>query len=242
MIGGVILAVTPRCGGGKSETDKKSVGAVQEYDRTKADEQQLDTVSDETGKRYIKDVTFEPELIRANSEITLNLETDGSIPSAFRVVYIFWKNGENIQEGDANMSEEYAYEKGDLFTGEVRLMEGDVIVERKRTEMREVVNSRPVIENVELPEFKGFGIYRFKVTVSDIDRDPVTLRVEGENLPDGFSVDHEYSEVVYQMDEAPPEILKFIIAADDGSGGIDKKQVTINFPRGPKESGSGEAS
>jgi hypothetical protein len=163
------------------------------------------------------------------------MESNGSIPSGYRVVYVFWKNGNSFQESESDMVDGYSYEKGDLFTGEVRLLDGDMIIERKRTEMREVINSRPVIEDVELPAFKGFGVYRFKVTVEDIDKDPVTLRVEGENLPDGFSVDHESSEVVYQMDEAPPEVLKFMIAADDGFGGVDKKQVTISFPRGEEK-------
>ena len=235
LIGGVVLMITPRCGGGKSEEEKKTTGAIKEYDRTSKVEDQRGDDSSEPRQTYMKSITFEPEVIHTDSEITLRLETSGTIPSNFRIVYVFWKNGKNFQEGDSDTVDPYAYERGDLFVGEVLLMEDDNVAERKRTEGREVINTHPVIEDMVIPEIKGFGIYRIQVAVKDVDNDPITIRLEGESLPGGLTVDSETSEVVYQMDEAPPEKLQFIIVADDGYGGTDKKQVTVNFRKNPPE-------
>ena len=177
----------------------------------------------------IKKAYFASRIARADSEMKLKVETREPLKENQHLSFIFWKNGKKLQETHEDTLPPSSFKKGDVLFADVLLYQDNQLITKKRTEMVQIVNSSPVIKEVIFPQVKGPGTYTLKVKAEDPDGDSLTFSLKKEALPVDVQIDPSTGDVTCTLDENTPEILKFIIGVDDGSGGKITKVVTMNF-------------
>lgn len=197
-------------------------------------------------KTWIKRAYFTPNRIQSGTQLKIRVETaEPPEDSEIVFVYSYWKNGSQMQEYKGDTLPPTAYKKGDLVYADVEFYINGQLSEKARSEVVEIANSSPVIEEVQIPQISGPGAYSIALKCKDIDEDQIKYSLlpakEGGDVWPGLSIDSASGNVTLTLgDTAPPKLLKFVISADDGDGGITKKIVSINFqinqpPPKPKE-------
>jgi hypothetical protein len=181
------------------------------------------------GTGMIKKVYYASRIARAGSKMKIKVETTEPLKENQYLSFIWWRNGKKLEETQEATLPISSFKKGDVIFTDVLLYQDNQLIERKRTEMVQIVNSRPVIKEVIFPQVKGPGTYTLKVKAEDPDGDPLTFSIEKEALPVDVQINPSTGVVTCILDENTPEILKFIIGVDDGSGVKTKKVVTMNF-------------
>jgi len=233
----LMLFWTAACGGGGSElaedanetaaTGEDVLGSDPEPETGKS---KTNSAEKKLSSAIIKSVSFLPAVLRSNSNIEIKVETFTPKEGADYFVYVFCRNGEVFKEKRDNNLEAGDYKKGDLFYTEVKLYDGaNNLLEEQRTDLTEIQNSAPTIKSINIPNFRGFGLYEIKVMAEDSDGDQLAYSLEGENRPASLSIDPTSGIITYQFSDPPPEELKFIVVVKDSDGAMVKKQVTIPF-------------
>lgn len=250
----VLIVVGPAaCGGG--DKDPGDTSDIKKYDRSQtarklaeAEAEDVDIYAydeeEETGEEadakakgsgLIRSASLSPDTLRADSTITIKTKTAAPLNDNQTLKYKYWKNGQPMEETKENQLFPLSFKKHDVFFADVMLKEGDQLIARKRTEMKPVLNSPPIIEKVTLPDIQGPGTYEFTVTAKDIDDDQIAFSLEADDLPVEVDarIDPDTGTVTCTLDDNPPESIKFTIAADDGDRGVTKKIVSVRFFRRP---------
>lgn len=185
---------------------------------------------------WIKSVKLTPQKDESGTSIKIEAETAAPDEEKDeRITYVFWCNNRKFAERGENVIPSSIYKRGDLVAAEVLFYRGDQLLAKKRSEPLLVENTAPVIQKVELPDISGPGIYSFKITADDEDGDQLTYTLSSpdkeKTLPQGFTIDNANGIITFKLAENQkmPPVLKFIINANDGGGGIAKKAVTLNF-------------
>ena len=168
-------------------------------------------------------------MARADAAIKINVETREPIEENQYLSFIYWRNGKKFTETNEDTLPPFSFKKGDVIYTDVLLYQDGQLIEKKRTKMIRIKNSRPVIKEVKFPEVKGPGTYTLNVIAEDRDKDQLTFSLEKEELPVDVQVDRSTGVITCILDKKTPEILKFIIVVDDGDGGVEKKVLTMKF-------------
>lgn len=249
--------VSISCGSG-SETDPTDTSDIKKYDRSKTtlskENESGDTYSQIDGEPVdsektvkpggmLKKVSISPKKIRVDSTTTIEVETAAPLEDNQYLAYIVWKNSKALEETKEATVPPNTFKKHTILFADVLLYENEQLIAKKRTEMYVVLNSPPEIEEVILPEIKGPGTYKFTVKAKDADNDNLTFSLEmakpeGEDEAETMplvdaQIDASSGEVTCTLDENLPDSFKFIIAANDGDGGITKKIVSMRFFKRP---------
>jgi hypothetical protein len=179
---------------------------------------------------WIQKISFLKKPGKKGTQLKIRVQTAIPLEENHYYSYIYWKNGEKLEKTKRNTLPHSAFKKGDLIFVDVILHQDDEIVEQRRSDMLHITNSSPVIEEVEIPEIEGPGIYRFPVKAQDPDGDKITFTMQGKALPEELTIDPTTGTITFSPTEkAPPKKIKFTITADDGDGGIAKKAVSITI-------------
>ena len=225
----------------RSQTAKKLAEAESEdadiyYDEEEEDEETVEEAGAK-GSGFITSVSLSPETLRADSTITIKTKTAAPLNDNQTLIYKYWKNGQPLEETKETQFSPSSFKKHDVFFADVMLYEADQLIAKKRTGVKPVLNSPPMIEKVNLPNVQGPGTYEFTVTAKDIDDDQITFSLEADDLPVEVDarIDPDTGTVTCTLDDNPPESIKFTIVADDGDRGVTKKIVSMRFFRGPRK-------
>lgn len=250
----LIVVGLAACGGG--DEDPGDTSNIKKYDRSQTAKKMAETETDQTdvygydeeeeetgeeagakGSGFITSVSLSPETMRADSIITIKTKTAAPLNENQTLTYKYWKNGQPLEETKETQLSPSSFKKHDVFFADVMLYEADQLVAKKRTGVKPVLNSPPMIEQVTLPNVQGPGTYEFTVTAKDIDEDQITFSLEADDLPVEVDarIDPGTGTVTCTLDDNPPESIKFTIAADDGDRGVTKKIVSMRFFRGPRK-------
>jgi hypothetical protein len=246
----LIVVGLAACGGGDEAPGDTS--DIKKYDRAqtarKQAEQQDETYQyqedydteeekePERKKGLISAADISPGILRVDSDITVKVKTAEPLEENQYLIYKTWKNKELLEETkDPPQFPAFTFKKHDVLFTEVTLYEENQLIAKKRTNMLQVLNSPPVIEQVTLPDVQGPGTYEFVVTAKDIDDDQITFSLEADDLQVDAQIDPDTGTVTCILDDNPPESIKFTIVADDGDRGVTKKIVFMRFFRRPKK-------
>jgi hypothetical protein len=208
-------------------------------------------------KSFIKRAYFTPQKVESGQALKIKVDTIFSEESEketekdYYFSYIFWKNSEKLVETPEDTLTPENYRKGDLIFADVLLYYNGDIIEKKRSEVVQIVNSSPVFKEIDIPPIEGPGIYTITMKVEDQDNDKIKYSLlpppgsQDKNLPEGLAINPGAGTVTLTLGEnPPPEKLEFIIAAEDGDGGSARKVVTITFkitrPKEQKEEEEGK--
>ena len=247
----VLIAVgLTACGGGdedpgdtskikkndRSQTARKLAEAeTEDADIYYEEEEETAEEAETSTRKMITSASLSPEILRADSTITIKTKTAAPLNDNQTLTYKYWKNGQPLEETKETELSPLSFKKHDVFFADVMLYEADQLIAKKRTEIKPVLNTPPMIEQVTLPDVQGPGTYEFTVTAKDIDDDQITFSLEADHLPAEVDarIAPDTGTVTCTLDDNPPESIKFTIAADDGDGGVAKKIVSMRFFRRP---------
>lgn len=215
------------------KTRKKS----KPYGRDNKKDKSLSTTPQAPEGGWIKRVYFTPHYDENGNFLKVNVETTLPQTENQRFSYLYWKNFDKWTEKDSD-DDKVAYSSlktGDFIYVEATLYQDDQFLEKKRSEGLMVKNTDPIIQKVNLPEINGPGSYQIPVNAKDAEGDQLTFSLEADpesskSLFGGLSINSNTGTITCKLgEESPPKILKFVVIANDGRGGIAKKMVTINF-------------
>lgn len=222
----------------RSQTARKLAEAETEQADIYAYENEEEETGEETeakGSGLIRSAALSPETLRADSKITIEAKTADPLNENQALIYKYWINGEPQEETEETERPPFSFKKHQVLFVEVMLYQDDQLIAKKRTEMKPVLNSPPLIEKVTMPNVQGPGTYEFVVTAKDIDEDQITFSMEAENLQVEAQIEPATGTVTCILDDNPPAAIKFTLVADDGDGGVTKKIVSMRFFRRPKK-------
>ncbi len=219
------------CGGGSDEygdLDQPSTGRKAGKRVRTTDLRPEDRPKNPQG--WFKKISFSDRFGRKGTKLKVKVQTTLPLEEDQHFSYIYWKNGEKLEETASDSLDPSKYKKGDVIFADVALYQGDRLIEQRRSDMLLISNSSPVIDEVEIPDIDGPGLYRFPVKAHDPDGDRMTFSLEGKPLPEGLEIDPASGLVTFfTTEKAPPKSVKFNIKADDGDGGVTKKTVSMKF-------------
>lgn len=180
---GLLGLVSVSCGG--NETDPSDTSDIKKYDRSKKAGSQDDDTGDVKEKisneqvrdamRMLKKVSLSPKEIRADSPVTIEVETAAPLEDNQYLAYVYWKNGRPLEETEEAKLPALSLKKHDVLFADVMLYENDQVISKKRTGTFMVLNSPPIIDEVTIPDIKGPGTYQFIVKAHDVDNDQMAF-------------------------------------------------------------------
>jgi hypothetical protein len=233
LTGGVIS-----CSGSDESTDRDTdtetdtdIYSDKKKDRNRRarTEKSKDESASQRKQRLIKKVYNSPRTARVEAAIKINVETREPMEANQYLSFIYWRNGKKFAETNEDTLPPFSFKKGDVIYTDVLLYQDGELIEKKRTQMIRIKNSKPVIKEVIFPEVKGPGTYTLKVIAEDRDKDKLTFSLEKEELPVDVQVDPSTGVITCILDKKTPEILSFIVVVDDGDAGVEKKVLTMKF-------------
>ncbi|UCH96739.1 MAG: cadherin repeat domain-containing protein [Candidatus Aminicenantes bacterium] len=179
---------------------------------------------------WIRSISFSKHLRKDGTALKIKVETTTPMEEDQHFSYIYWKNGKKQEETSNDTLSPKSYKKGDIIFADVIFYQEGQILEQRRSEMLQITNSSPIIEDVIIPDIEGPGVYHIIVKAHEPDGDKITFSLEDNPLPGRLKINPATGSVTCSLGKKiPPEKMKFIIKADDGDGGITKKAVTITF-------------
>lgn len=189
---------------------------------------------EEDRKTRIRSVLLTPITPRADSRITANTDIfpvinkdEGEVLS-----YVFYKNTEIFKEQEENSLPPGSCKRGDSLFADVILSKYGEEIERKRSGIIFVLNSKPEIGEVEFPEIRGLGTYSIVVNASDADEDTLTFLLDEKyGIPAGMFIDQRNGIISYSITRPPEQDVKFKVKVKDKSGGEDWRELLIKFSR-----------
>ena len=207
-----------------------AVGTEQEY----SDEDPVEESSGQKKESRIRAIILAPPSPRADSRITVIVDIspelnpeDGEILS-----FIFHKNTEIFKEQEENSLPPGSVAKGESLFADVILIRGGEEIEKRRTGIAFIMNSKPEIGEVEFPEISGLGTYQIVVNASDADKDALTYALDAKyGVPEGMEIDEKSGMITYRITRAPEKDVKFKVVVSDGDGGEDWQELFIRFAK-----------
>ncbi|MCP4220499.1 MAG: cadherin repeat domain-containing protein, partial [bacterium] len=182
----------------------------------------------------IKSVKLAPAFSHEGSVLEVTVETARPITKKQYFSYQFWVNGEKMGESDSSKLASDNFDKNDTVFADVFMYHDGQLADRKRTQSIHVANTRPIIEEVILPEVEGTGTYKITVKAHDPDGDTLTFSLEKKDLPVNVTIDSATGTISCVLDQNTPENLNFNVVATDPSGAATKKSINLDFFKQPK--------
>ncbi|MCK4763937.1 MAG: putative Ig domain-containing protein [Candidatus Aminicenantes bacterium] len=228
-----LVSILASCGGGRTPAPVKKKQQVEEITVDTGEVSTPVRTAVKKSDRIKRTLLFPPDMragsrIRAAADLSpaLNPDEDEALS------YIFYKNTKLFKEQEENSVPPNSYKKGDsLFVDALFYKEGEEI-ERKRSDMVFITNSKPEIGEVEFPTIKGMGTYTIVVNASDEDKDKLTFSLDKDyGIPPGMTINAGSGTITYTLDSDPGTKVKFKVVVRDGDGGEDWNELAINFAR-----------
>jgi hypothetical protein len=216
------------CGSGADDENNLSTGQASSQRKARDGAGDLSPQQRPKGppEGWIKKISYSID----GTALKFSVETTKPLEENQRISYIYWKNGKKILESPKNTLPPTSYKKKDVIFVDVQLQQEGQLLEQRRSKRLVIGNSSPIINEVNIPDIDGPGIYRIFIKARDPDGDKITFSLAGDPLPGGLEIDPHSGTVTCILGEnAPPENMKFTITADDGDKGLTKKAVTITF-------------
>lgn len=188
-----------------------------------------------TGKKKesrIRGIILSPPNPRADSRITVNIDISPALnpEEGESLSYRFYKNMEIFKEQGENSLPPGSVAKGESLFVDVTLIKDGEEIEKKRTGIIFILNSRPEIGEVEFPEITGLGTYQIIVNAGDADEDTLTYTLDAKyGVPEGMDIDEKSGMITYRITRPPRKDAKFKIVVSDGDGGEDWRELFIRF-------------
>lgn len=189
---------------------------------------------EEVEEKRIRSVTISPGNPRVDSRIVVNtdlfplLDQDGGES----LYYVFYKNTAMFLEQEDNTLPPKSCKKGDSLFADVLLSKDGEEIDKKRSGIIFVLNSKPEIGEVEFPEIRGLGTYTIQVNASDADEDTLTYSLDSKyGIPAGMSINSNSGAITYNITEVPESDVKFKVVVKDGDGGEDWRELVIKISR-----------
>ena len=173
-------------------------------------------------------IAFSPELIYATTDAFLNVAVTTQEVSGIKLFYSFWVNRRLVRESEENALPHKFFKKGDLLYADVVVLKEGKEIARRRSEAIQVLDSPPRFTRLEVPKIQGFGDYTIPVEAFDDDGDKITFALQGENLPEGLSIDSQTGTILFAFHKEPAERVVFSVVADDGQE-RSSQEVTLLF-------------
>ncbi|MGE5341190.1 MAG: cadherin repeat domain-containing protein [Candidatus Omnitrophota bacterium] len=169
-------------------------------------------------------------------KIEVNVTAEITFPKAngkSALAYIYWQNRKKIKETN-EPTVTLTGKKGDTLYVDILLRVNDQTIEKRQTEWIVLPNTAPELTAVDIPQISGPGTYTLPVKAEDADGDRLSYRLlpldDSHRVPDFLRIDPRTGTVTLTLGKEPPgPSLEFIIAADDGDGGIGQKEISIPF-------------
>ncbi len=178
----------------------------------------------------IRNITLTPENPYTYDRFTVKAKVFPELSGTETISYIFWINGEKFKEQEENSIPPFSFGKGDSLFVDVILYRGGQELERKRSDVLVVLNSKPEIGEIEFPQIRGVGTYRIVVNAQDADKDPLTFSLAGDpGVPLGMEINQTNGIITYRIDRSPARDVRFRVIVSDGNGGEDWRELFINF-------------
>jgi len=243
--GGLVIGITA-CGRKHGPDDQQAQKIRQERETRQATEAKENDALKKLGEEeedeiqaspegWLKSVSLSPHSTAGRTVMKVDVETIKPIKGEQYVSFILWKNGQKTAEKRDNIITSEFYKKGDALVAEALFYNGPELLAKKRSDLVYIGNTAPVIENIAIPSISGPGAYQFNVTAKDHDGDKLTYSMAAEgtdkSLPQGLTIDGSTGTVTFTLtDESkPPEMLSFILTADDGDGGRAQKKISVSL-------------
>lgn len=221
------------CGsGGDDDLTKPVKRAERRAKKAQAEEEEETPTKIVSGKRLIKSVTISPEVVTAGDKFSVSVDTYSPLGENQQILFQYRKDGEIIEESRETSLDPKYYSKRDVLSVDVLVMEDGEMIDMKRSRRYPVLNSPPVIEDVQMPDIKGPGTYKFIVEATDADEDELSYSVE-EDLPFDFSIDQASAEISCTLGEDAPENFEFTVTVSDDDGDSVSKIVSLKFFKRP---------
>jgi hypothetical protein len=221
------------CGRGDSDRitsqDNKARSTVSEKEGSLKPQKTVPVREDTEKERFvIEQVDISPPDPTTSSSITAEITVSGDDERKFEYKYVFWVNAEIVKEGADNQLSSRFFKKNDFVFVDLIASKNGKLLQRKRSNMVQILNTSPEIRGVDFPDIRGPGTYEITVSAFDNDNDPLTYELEGNNLDD-LSIDAKSGVITYSMKERPPERLAFFVVVKDDSEGETKQEVFLTF-------------
>ncbi len=184
----------------------------------------------------IKSVVLVPATPRTDTGIKAKIEISPAlaVDEGESLSYSFYKNAQLLVEHEENFLPPKSCQKNDYLYADVTLFKDGEEIDRKRSEMIQVLNSSPAIGEIEFPEMRGPGTYHIKVYAADADEDTLTFSLDEEyGIPVGMTIDSSGGIINYTT---PQEIdtekeIKFKVVVKDTDGAEDWRELKISFSK-----------
>lgn len=180
----------------------------------------------------IRGLILSPLNPRADSRITVNTDIFPSFnpEKGESLSFIFYKNAEIFKEQEENSLPPGSVAKGESLFADVILIKDGEEIEKKRTGIVFILNSKPEIGEVEFPKITGLGTYQIVVNAGDADEDALTYTLDRKyGVPGGMEIDEKSGMITYRIAQPPGKDVKFKIVVSDGDGGKDWRELFIRF-------------
>jgi hypothetical protein len=184
----------------------------------------------------IKKISFEPDVIKADSDVKVFARIVPGPSNKETILYDYIVNGKNIINGTkSKVLKKGNFKKGDTIAVNVMIVKNDEVQEELKTDLIVVANTNPKIVKLPSINISGFKTYTYDVEVEDIDKDSITYELEGD-IPPGMSINLYTGRITYNFTEKP-ESNKYVfkIIASDPDGGVDQKEITLGFKENKKK-------
>lgn len=184
--------------------------------------------------KRIRSILLSPRIPRADTRITVNSDIYPVVnkDEGETLSYVFYKNTEIFKEQEENSLPPKSCKKGDSLFADVLLVKDGEEIDRRRTGVIFILNSKPEIGKVEFPEIRGLGTYSIVVNASDADEDPLSFSLdEKSGVPAGMFINKKSGIITYRITQPPENDLKFKVMVKDDDGGEDWRELFIKFSR-----------
>jgi hypothetical protein len=180
----------------------------------------------------IRAALISPVTPRTDSRITVTTDIFPPLDTedGESLSYVFYKNTEIFKEQEANDLPPGSAVKGDSVFADVIIRRGGEELDKKRSSIVFLLNSKPEIGEIEFPEINGLGTYTITVNASDADDDPLIFSLDKKyGVPSGMTIAEETGLITYIITQPPEQDIKFKVVVNDGDGGDHWREWFIKF-------------
>jgi hypothetical protein len=225
---------------GKSEAPDTGSGTTQPLspqpavsrERAEPERSPAEKSSGNKKESRIRAIILSPPNPRTDSRITVVADISPRLnpDEGENLSFVFYKNTEIFKEQEENALPPGSVVKGESLFADVILVKDGEEIEKKRTGIIFILNSKPEIGEVEFPEITGLGTYQILVNASDADDDTLTYTLDAKyGIPEGMEIDRASGMITYRISRPPEKDVKFKVLVNDGDGGEDWRELFIRF-------------